>query len=700
MALASPDAPPGLRVFSDPSSIAVIGASDNPAKWGFWLASGALDSLGRRAVYLVNRSTSTALGTRCLPDLAALPQPPELVVLCVPAAQVPDVVDQGLAMGVRGFLGITAGIGDEAALAQHIRSGGARLLGANSLGLWDADSHLRLAWGHFTPGPLAVVSQSGQLGSELAIRCGRSGIGISRFVSTGNQSDITANELLIDLAQHESTKIIALYLESFGPGVNVFETLRMLRSTGKPTILLTVGGSPASTRLARSHTGSLTSATEMVDAACRAAGVLRVRHPDELVDVALGYLTVRTPTARRVAVAGDSGGQCGVAADVATAEGLSVPALATPTTAALQGYLPVGAAHQNPVDLAGAGEADLTTYARVTDSMLADDGVDTLLLTGYFGRYGTDTPQLLDAELQVAERLGIIARTHGKSIIVHTMAPDSDTADALWSHGVPAVGSVEEAVRMIRGLGVLDTPPREIPPVRAAPRTPVHPGYWAARSLVGEVGVAMPAARRVATIADVTEAAAVLAAPYVLKAGWIEHKSELDAVILGLPDRSALERAFEQMRDRLGHGEYIVESQDIRTSCVEMIVGARRDPALGPVVVVGMGGTEAELWHDIAIECAPVSADTAAGMIRGLRCAPLLRGWRGRPSVDVEALGSLVVNVSHLIASRPDIAEVELNPVRIAAQGALAVDVLLIPTESPEIDPDIPDDSTSEKDTT
>lgn len=680
------DLPQDLHAFTDPTSVAVVGASDNPAKWGYWLATGALEGAGRRTVHLVNRSAATVLGTSCAPDLASLPEAPELVALCVPAAQVGCVVEDGMALGVRGFLGITAGIPDESGLAARIRGAGARLLGGNSLGLYDADSHLRLAWGHFSPGPLAIVTQSGQLGSELVIRCARGGIGISRFVSIGNQSDIGATELLADLATHRSTRLVALYLESFSDGEALFGALRRLRAAGKPTLLLTIGGSRASARVARSHTGSLTSTTDVVEAACRAAGVLRVRTPSELVDVARGYLAVGTRSGRRVAIVGDSGGQCGVAADVASAGGLSVPDLGAASIARLGSRLPAGAARDNPVDLAGRGEADLTTYATVLDDVLADPGIDTAVLTGYFGRYGTDNPALTSHELGVADRIAATARSRDKTVVVHTMAPDGAVAEALWRQGVPATGRIEDAVRMVSGLAALSC---ELPGTTDLPlpadEPPIRPGYWAARELLRSVGVAMPPARLARTPDQVREAASRLTPPFVLKAGWIEHKSEADAVLLGLRDEDALLAAFASMWARLGEGDYVVEQQDTRPGCVEMLVGARRDRALGPVVVVGLGGTETEVWQDIAIECAPVPTGTAQAMVARLRCAPLLAGWRGRPPVDTAHLARLVVALSQLIAARPDLAEIELNPVRVGPHGALPVDALVIPTHDSQL---------------
>ena len=698
-----------MAVFNDPASVAVVGASEDQAKWGYWLAAGALSGQHRRRVHLVNRRAEELFGQRCLPSLSDLDETPELVTLCVPAPHVDAIVDEALALGVRGFLGITTGIAEETELAARIRRGGARLLGANSLGIFDSATDLRLAWGDFAPGPLAVVSQSGQLGSELAALGARQGIGISRFVSIGNQSDVSASELLAALEQHEPTRVIALYLESFTDGELLFETLRTLRRAGKPTLLLTIGASTASARLARSHTGSLTSSLDLVDAACRAAGVVRVNTPSELIDLACTALTSTVPVGSRVAVVGDSGGQSGVAADRAGAAGLTVPAFSAPLESSLAATLPSGAACSNPVDLAGAGEQDLDTYAEIPARLLAADEIDAVVLTGYFGCYARDIEALAEREGEVARRLGKIVHDTGKPIVVHTMAPDTPTVQTLWSSQIPAFGDIDATLHALAGMARLANPGR-LPAATADGDTtsptggeetdstavtspgedrPVA-GYWAGRALLSEAGVRFPRGREVRTADDLTALADHLQAPFVLKAGWVEHKTECGGVSLGIADGQALSASLADMRARLGDGDYVVEEQDTRGDVVEILVGARRDPDLGPVVVVGAGGVEAEVHPDVAVDVAPVDPATATGMLERLRCAALLHGWRGRPRVAVEELAALVSAVSRLLVTRPDIDDIELNPVRVGPDGAIAVDALVLPSRAPSATDDRP----------
>lgn len=313
-----------LDVFRAPESVAVVGATDNPAKWGHWLARGAVAGAHRRRVHLVNTRGGQVLGRATLPGLDALPEVPDLVAFAVPSPALADGVSRAVALGVPGLLAITAGVEDEAAIGDVIAESGSRLLGPNSLGLYDASSELELAWGRFTPGGLAIVSQSGQLGLEIAGMAASAGIGVSRFVSVGSQLDVCAAELLADLAHHEATRVVAVYLESFGDGERLLDALDHLREAGKPVLLLTVGDSRAAQQAARSHTGAMTSGLDVVDAACRTVGAVRVDTPAQLVDAAQLLSRCAPVRGRRVAIVADSGGQGAVGADTASRLGLTV----------------------------------------------------------------------------------------------------------------------------------------------------------------------------------------------------------------------------------------------------------------------------------------------------------------------------------------------------------------------------------------
>ncbi|GAA3679377.1 acetate--CoA ligase family protein [Lentzea roselyniae] len=669
-------------IFSDPASVAVVGASDDPAKWGHWLARGALVGRDRRAVHLVNRGGGSVLSEPTVRSLSELSEAPELVVLAVPAAHVPAVVDEALAVGVRGFVGIPSGIDD--GVINRIRSAGARLLGPNCLGVFDAATSLHLAWGRFQPGSLGVVSQSGQVGLEIA-GLAASGIGVSRFVSVGNQADVTATEALLDLVSHDMTKVVGVYLESFGPGIVL--AMSELCAAGKPVVLLTVGSSTAAREAARSHTGALTSTSDVVDAACRRAGAVRVATPAALVDLAT-VVSSGVPRGRRIGIISDSGGQGAIAADLASAAGLSVPALSS-----VDG-LPAGASSRNPIDLAGAGERDLWNYARAVEVLVRSGEVDTVVLSGYFGSYGADTPSLEAAEVAVASRVGFLARETGVPVAVHSMCADSAAVRALRADGVPVQHTIERVVAAVgdaarlgaldqRSVGAVSGPGLSVPagriesgdPFRGdlCASLPYQPGYLAARELLSFVR--FPKAHAVTSVTEVE--ATTLEGPYALKADWLPHKSEHGGVRINLTDPAT---AFDEMEASLGPGTYVLEEMDTRENTVELIIGAKRDHSFGPVALVGAGGTHAELFKDTAIELAPVTPATARDMLARLASAPLLSGWRGAEPVDLAALAELIAQVSATLAARPDLAEIELNPVRVGPDGVLAVDALIIPS--------------------
>lgn len=671
----------GLDVFRDPTSVTVVGASADPAKWGWWLAEGAVRGAHRREVHLVNRRRGEVAGRTAFGSLAEVPGALDLVALCVPAAAVHDVVAESLERGARGFLGITAGIdhaspGAEQRLAALVREAGARMVGPNCLGLYDAATDLQLAWGHFRPGRLAIVSQSGQVGSELANLAAERGLGVSRFVSLGNQVDVTAADVLVDLVDHEPTAVVALYLEGFGDGPAVLDAIRRLAEAGTPTLLIAVGASDASRAAAVSHTGGLTSDLDVVDAACRAAGAVRVATPQQLVDAA--YLLARASRSRgrRVGIVGDSGGQGALAADVLSAAGLVVPALSATARDGVATLLPAGAGTGNPVDLAGVGEADLGRYADVVEQLVADEGIDSVLLTGYFGSYAAATPSLKAHEEAAALRIAATARS--KPVVVHSMATGAGVLDLLDEHGVPSFHTVDAASQALAAETVLAPP---VLPGRTPPPDGVVPGagYLAAREWLAPAGVPFPQAVAVSSREEVREAASRLRAPYVLKADWIAHKTEHAAVRVGLGDLGSLLAAYDEMAGRLGPGTYVVEEQDVRPDVVELIVGARRDPVFGPLLLVGAGGTVAELVRDTAVELAPLTHGTAHTLLARLGVHPLLTGWRGRPPVDVEALEHLLVVLSERIAAAShEVLEVELNPVRVGPDGVLAVDALVV----------------------
>jgi acyl-CoA synthetase (NDP forming) len=675
-----------LRPLFDPRSVAVVGASNTPGKWGHWLARGAIKGEDRRSVYLVNRNGGEILGREAFHSLADLPEAPELVVVTVPAGGFEDAVEGALEAGAKALVVISAGLGEsgpegharERTAVERIRSAGAVLVGPNCLGIFDAGSGLDLSSNSVPSGPIGLISQSGNLALEVGMLAEDAGLGFSRFVSIGNQADLEVAELIDDFVEHDLTRVIAVYCEDFKDGRAFARAAERAVAAGKPVLLLAGGGTAASARAARSHTGALVSDLAAVEAACAAAGIERVATPKELVDVAFARLTSPAAKGARIGVVADGGGSSVIAADLAPAHGLELPQVSEATAVALTEILPPTAATANPVDLAGGGEQDVFNFARVVQILLRSDDVDTVFLTGYFGGYSMYSEEFAAREVETARAMARAAADTGKPLVVQTMYSSSAAADALRAGGLPVYRDLEGALRGISALvGAGSARPRGVPDL-PEPAPPVEAaGYWEARELLEAAGVEFAQARRVERDQEALAAADELGYPVVLKALGHVHKSDAGGVAVGLADAGALERRLSEMAT-LEASEYSVERTAPVEDGIELIVGSRRDPRFGPVTLVGMGGLYTEVLADVAFALAPVGEADAERLIGSLRAAPLLLGARGRPPLDVAAAARATAALSRVAAAHPEIDELEINPLLVVPGGALGLDARIV----------------------
>ena len=677
-----------LRPLFNPRSVAIVGASATVGKWGNWLAQSALRGKDQRRVFLVNRSGGDILGERSFRSLQELPEAPELVVVAIGSSGFERAVDDALAAGARAIVGITAGLGEmggssreiERRVSERVRAAGAVLVGPNCLGLADTGTGLNLAYGEFVAGSLAVVSQSGNIALELARLAAAASLGISRFVSLGNQADLNVTELMQALMSHTATRVIAVYVEDFTDGRAFAETAMRAQAAGKPVVLLTVGSSRAGARAARSHTGALVSESVAVDAACRGAGILRVSTPRELIDVAQALLMRPQPRGRRVGVVGDGGGHVALAADLLSARGLELPQLSEALASRIAARLPSNAAVTNPVDLAGGGEEDFFNYANVVRQLRESGEVDSVLLTGYFGGYSEDDPQLARAESEVAAAMAGQAEQWAAPLIVHTMYPAAPTLDALRGAQVPIYGDTASAVNALaRVVERAAEPPRGVPVLPpSSSSNHAASGYFEARRELAAAGIGFAEARQVGTAAEARAAAVEIGYPVVLKAVGVEHKSDAGGVIVDITSDAELSAAVTELSTRMGATLLSVERMVHAPGAVELLIGARWDHAFGPVLLVGAGGVMAELLRDVAVALAPVTAEDAEALIRKLRIAPRLLGHRGSKLLDITAAARAASALSSLAASRPDLHEIEVNPLLVMAAGILALDARVV----------------------
>jgi acyl-CoA synthetase (NDP forming) len=677
-----------LAALFEPRSIAVVGASSDPAKWGHILSKRALASALDRPVALVNRSGTDVLGQPTYPSLTAaregLGVPMDLVVLCVPATAFVETVSDAVAAGARAIVGITAGLSEtgpdgariEAEAVAVARAGGAVLVGPNCLGIADTGTGVQLSHAVLPAGEVAVLSQSGNLVLDLAALLAQRGLGISRFVSLGNQADLTVVDLMRACVDHEGTRAVAIYAEDVVDGRAFVSAARALAEAGKPVVLMSPGRSDAAMRSAVSHTGSMTSPSQVVDAACAAGGVRRVDHPAQMADLLEGLLGPRRMAGRRVAVTTDGGGHGAVAADALTVVGLDTPLLGEPTRERLRGVLWASSTVTNPVDLAGAGDRDPRSYAQAVAALLAGDDVDGVLLTGWFGGYSTEPGGVHELELDAARSMADAVQAQHKPVVVHTIFPASPTSVILREAGIPVHRDVDRAAAVLAGLEEHPLPSFESAPPAVGAIS--GSSYEMARGVFDDAGIGFPAARVVQSREEVAAAMAVTGFPLVLKALGQVHKSDAGGVVLGLRDEQSVLAAYDDLMTRLDPHAISVEAMADLGSGVELIVGSVRDRTFGPVLMVGLGGIHAEVLADTACALAPVGTDQARELVLSLRGAALLTGSRGSKPVDLDALATVVSAVSHVAAEHPEIAELEINPLLAGPSGTLALDARVV----------------------
>ncbi|MEV6598765.1 acetate--CoA ligase family protein [Actinoplanes sp. NPDC051346] len=674
-----------LRALFDPASVAIVGASDDPAKWGNAVARQALRAGARRPVHLVNRRGGTILGRTAATSVAELGEPVELVVVSVPAASFEAAVDDALAAGARAIVGITAGFAEtgaagrerQEAVVARCRAAGALLVGPNCLGLVDNTTEVYLSSDRFSPGGVALLSQSGNLALELQLRLDHHGLGFSRFVSFGNQADVTLVDLVADCASHPDTSAIAVYAEDFGDG-RAFASAAA--RAGKPIVLLSAGGGEASARGARSHTGALTSSSDVVRVAARDAGIHLAETPRELATLLVALSGSRRSIGRRTVVVTDGGGHGAVAADVAERAGLSVPETGPELAGALRDQLWGPSAVGNPVDLAGMGEQDPQSYARTVATLLDTSEVDAVLLTGFFGGYSAEAEPTADTsgfsgglgagELAAARAMVEHVAASTTPVVVQSMYSESPTCAVLRAGGIPVFDAIEDAARALAAV-TGQAAHRGIPalPAPAPPVTDVS--YFAVRRLLADGGVPFLPVREFSTVDELDD---LFDGPYVLKAPHLLHKSDAGGVALRLADRAELTAAHERMHGSLGAPSYSVEPMADLTNGIELIVGVRWDPRFGPVALLGLGGVSAEVLRDVVFALAPVSATQARRLLLSLRSAPLLLGHRGAPPVDLDAAAQAIEHLTRVAAAHPELTEIEVNPLLVTPTGALALD--------------------------
>lgn len=685
-----------------PRSIAVVGASNNPHKRGHHAVRELLSSGYPHPVYPVNPYESEVLGLPAYPAVAAIGAPVDLAFIATPAESLPEVLADCGAAGVAGAVAVAVGFAETGEAGRRrqretlaaARRHGVRLIGPNTSGFFNLSEAVNLVGvPQVPPGSLGLISQSGTIllsVIEAARRAG--GTGLDVYVGVGNESDVGYPELLDHLTAAPQIRAVLLHAEGFRRGRETLAAVTRAAAR-KPVVVLKTGRTTAGVRSARSHTGAVAGDAAVATAALRAAGATWVEREDELLPVAAALAGWPNPPGGRTAILADGGGHATIAADAVTgAPHLSLAGLAATTRQRLRSLLGPHASVANPVDVAGATDADPARFAEAAAAILDDPGVDQLVVVGLLGGYAKRfDPALKDSERVAAAMLAERAGS-GKPVLMCSVyaGGDNKVLAPLFEAGIPVHPSIEITVRGAEALAERaawlwqDRPHWPVLPPSPAdqPRLLREPE---ARDLLHRCGVPTGPYRLARTPAEAVVAATALGGRVALKvvSPGIAHKSDAGGVRLDIPPGGAAE-AFTGLLADVGRARPAAEVTGVLVTPmvtepgVEMLVGVSHDDTFGPVLTVGAGGTLVELLADVASRPAPVTGAQAREMLDRLAVARLLAGYRDAPPVAVDALVSLMVAVSDVAATHPEIRELDLNPVLVHAGGAAVLDARIV----------------------
>ncbi len=688
-----------------PRSVAVIGASNDPKKRGFQVLRALRDAGFAGAVYPVNPKGGEILGFTVYPSVDDTPTVPDLALVCTPAHTVPGAVDACGRRGVRGAVVLAVGFRESGAegselerrLLEASRERGIRVVGPNTSGILNLPLGLNLIGARgVRAGTLSLLVQSGNMALALMNEVtDKSREGISVCVGVGNQTDLGFHEYLDFLGGHERTGAVLCYVEGFKDARAFLEVATRV-SRVKPVLVLKGARSETGQAAARSHTGSVAGEHDRLRAGLRQAGVVEVTRTDEFLHLA--ETLANQPAVRGdagIAILSDGGGQGTLASDALADMGVPLATLSSATRDALRALLGRAANVTNPVDLAGASDADPEVFARALEILAGDEGVGGVLLVGLFGGYGIRFAEELGAaEARAAAAMPAAMRSARKPLVVHTMYASrrSPPLVRLGEEKVPVVESLEVACRCIgeawkRGRMLASPPWRpdaSLAQARAEGRTALTEPE--ARSVLADAGLPFPPALLCTTPEEAAAAAEKLGGTVAMKvvSPAIAHKTDAGGVALGVASPAGAAEAFRALRERAerwlrerGLEDRILGAlvtPMLEPPLAELLVGAVWDADVGPVLTVGAGGIWVEVMRDVAHRVLPVEEHEIRAMLGELRTWGLLAGARGRAPADLDAVVAAVGAVARCILERPDVGEVEVNPLFVYPGGVQAVD--------------------------
>lgn len=677
-----------------PQSVAVIGASRDTSSIGGRLFNNLINGDFSGPVYPVNPTSPVVRSVAAYPTVLDIPGSVDLAFIVVSSKRVIETVKQCIEKGVRALVVISAGFSEiggagielEAELVDLVRSVGIRMVGPNCMGLLNTDPAISLD-GQFGPirpprGNVALSSQSGALGLAILDYAARHNIGISTFVSVGNLADVSGDDLLLYWEDDPSTDVILLYMESFGNPRRFARFARRI-ARKKPIVAVKSGRTASGARAASSHTGSLASLDVAVDAIFHQTGVIRVDTLEELFDVTSLLSNEPVPKGRRVGIVTNAGGPAILAVDGLESRGLEVPVLSEGLQQRLRDFLSPEAAVRNPVDMIAAAGAP--EYRNVLEAMLAADELDAVIAI-----YIPASPVGV-AEIQSTIRDVGEAHEDDKTFLAVFMHSGkvSDDAPKVRS-SVPEFAFPERAARAlydaVRYGEWLNQPEGEIPEftdldserarnaLDAALVGLTSEGDWLDPDTVDTVlesyGLRLPASAVVSTEDEAVERAAAIVGPVVLKviSPSALHKSDVGGVVLDVQGEEAVRAAYRQVTAAVPDPEAVL-LQEFVAGGHEILIGMVEDPNFGPLVVFGLGGVFVELIGDVAFRIHPLTDLDVDDMIKSVKSARLLEGYRGGEAGDIDAVKETLLRVSAMIEDIPEIVEMDLNPVKVGTPG-------------------------------
>ena len=695
-----------------PKRIALVGVSNTPDSVGGITLRNLVGGGFNGVVYPVNPRREAVFGIPCYPDVKSLPKTPDLAVIMTAAETVPQLVRDCGEAGIHGVIIMSAGfkeIGDngkkleEQVKAEKARFPDMRIVGPNCLGILVPGLNMNVSFAQTMPkkGHVAFISQSGALCTSVLDWAYESNIGFSNFVSIGNSMDVSFGDLIDYFGQDPNTKSIVLYVESIA-NARTFMSAARAFSREKPIIVYKSGRYPESAAAAASHTGAMASEDSVYDAVFRRAGLARVFEFGNIFDFTDLVGRKRIPKGNRLAIVTNAGGPGVMATDSLLSMGGSLVKLTEETMQKLNDYLPSFWSHGNPVDV--LGDATPERFAKAAEIVLGDKEVDAVLVLL--------TPQAMTDPTATAQAIANMSKNTTKSIMTSWLggAAMHEGIQILNQNGISNYPAPEQAIRAFMTLSdysenqqILYETPREVPVSFQYDRNVLRQKYLTqvfpkakvlneddSKMLVNDYGIDTTHPTPAANEDEAVKIAGEKGYPVVLKiySPDIIHKSDVGGVALNIENeemvratfRNMVKTAAEKRPEAKIEGVTVQKMVDTRDG-IELIVGTKKDPVFGTVMLVGMGGTTAELFKDQRLEFPPLNEHLARQMLKSLKLYPLLKGWRGDAPKNIDKLIEVLIRMSYLAADYPEIEELDINPLIVTPEDVIALDARIVVDE-------------------